>query len=174
MKYPETWPQLWFNAPEFVPARETEKFYQNLLYFHLKANTQGTLIVVREDQTNAGRTDLTLNAMQSTLAFVMEMKVLRSCFYHSLGKPWRKWSKKQNEDWAHEGVDQVIDYRTAKHAREAFLLLYDMRKKHEVIQSVKDRCDTEQVQLRKYDIFNESARNIRKGKKPKPKRPKTR
>ena len=174
LKYPETFPQIWWKKDKFVPMFEAEKLYQNLLYLYLKAHTQDTWIVVREDQTNAGRTDLTLNALNPPLAFVVEMKVLKSCLFHTLGKPWRKWSKKKNVDWANEGVDQVLGYRTAKGAKEAFLLLYDMRKTHKVLQSVKNRCDTELVHLRKYDIFNASARDVRGAKKAKPKRPKTR
>lgn len=171
LKYPETVPQIWWKKENFIPIFQAEKFYQTLLYFYLKAHTQDTWIVVREDQTNAGRTDLTLNGLNPAIAFVVEMKVLKSFFFHALGKPHRKFSKQQNESWANEGVDQVLGYRTAKQAKEAFLLLYDMRKKHKPITKVASRCTNERVLLRKFDIFNATARDVRAAKK---KRPKTR
>lgn len=170
LKYPETFPQIWWNKEQFVPMFQAEKLYQSLLYFYLKAHTQDTWIVVREDQTNAGRTDLTLNGLNPALAFVLEMKVLKSFFFHEKGKPWRPFSKKQNHAWANEGIDQVLGYRTAKQAKEAFLLLYDMRTKHAPLAKVTSRCTNERVLLRKFDIFNATARDTRAAT---PKQPKT-
>lgn len=171
LKYPETVPQIWWKKEKFIPIFQAEKFFQTLLYFYLKAHTQDSWIVVREDQTNAGRTDLTLNALNPPLAFVVEMKVLKSFFFHALGKPYRKFSKRQNETWADEGIDQVLGYRTAAQAKEAFLLLYDMRKNHKPLTKAIGRCASEHVELRKFDIFNASARDVRAAR---PKRPKTR
>jgi hypothetical protein len=171
LKYPETFPHIWFKKEKFIPIFQAEKLYQNLLYLYLKASTQGTWVVVREDQTNAGRTDLTLTALNPELVFVLEMKVLKSFFFHQPDKPVKKFSEPDNQAWANSGIDQVCDYRTAKQAREAFLLLYDMRKKHRVLSRVCARCTTESVNLRKYDIFNATARDVRAAK---PRRPKIR
>jgi hypothetical protein len=65
----------------------------------------------------------------------------------------------------------VCEYRTAKQAKEAFLLLYDMRKKHLILSKVCARCTANSVNLRKFDIFNATARDIRAAR---PKRSKTR
>ena len=171
LKYYETFPHFWFKPEAFIPIFEAEKLYQNLLYLYLKASTQGTWVVVREDQTNAGRTDLSLNALNPELVYVLEMKVLKSFYYHPLGKPVKKFSNKKNEDWAHSGIGQVCEYRTAKQAKEAFLLLYDMRKKHKPMTKVEAKCTEKSVLLRKYDIFNATARDVLAAK---PKRLKTR
>jgi hypothetical protein len=171
LKYSETFPHIWFKKDEFIPIFQAEKLFQNLLYLYLKASTQGTWVVVREDQTNAGRTDLTLTALNPELAFVLEMKVLKSFFFHQPDKPVKKFSEDDNQAWADSGIDQVCGYRTAKQAKEAFLLLYDMRKKHAALSKVSARCTAESVKLRKYDIFNATARDVRAAK---PKRSKTR
>jgi hypothetical protein len=171
LKFYETFPHCWFQPAKFVPIFQAEKLYQNLLYLYLKASTQGTWVVVREDQTNAGRTDLSLTALNPELIFVLEMKVLKSFFYHAQGAPVKKFSNRENEDWAASGIPQVCDYRTAKQAKEAFLLLYDMRKKHKPMAKVQAKCTENSVELRKYDIFNATARDVRA---PKPKRSKTR
>jgi hypothetical protein len=171
LKYPETIPHIWRKKEKFIPIFQAEKLFQGLLYIHLKGNTQGTCIVVREDQTNAGRTDLTLTSLSPLTTFVLEMKVLKSFFYHPLGKPVKKFSKKENEVWADSGINQVCDYRIAKQAKEAFLLLYDMRKKHAPLIKVSARCAAKSVNFRKYDIFNATARDVRAAK---PKRSKTR
>jgi hypothetical protein len=99
------------------------------------------------------------------------MKVLKSFYYHPQGKPAKKFSQKENEEWADSGINQVCDYRTAKQAKEAFLLLYDMRKKHAPLPKVSARCTEKSVHFRKYDIFNLTAREVRAAK---PKRSKTR
>src|ERR1700722_5055896 len=171
LKYPETFPHIWFKKDKFIPIFQAEKLYQNLLYLYLKASTQGTWVVVREDQTNAGRTDLTLTALNPEFVVVVEMKVLKSFFFHQAGKPVKKFSNDDNQAWADSGVDQVCEYRTAKQAKEAFLLLYDMRKKHLILSKVCERCTSKSVNLRKYDIFNATARDIRAAR---PKRSKTR
>lgn len=164
LKFPETFPHIWWKKDKYIPIFQAEKLYQGLLYIHLKGNTQGTCIVVREEQTNAGRTDLTITSLNPEIAFVVEMKVLKSFFYHALGMPVKSFTKADNEAWADSGICQVCDYRTAKQAKEAFLLLFDMRKKHAVINKVKVRCTRESIQLRKYDIFNATARDIRSAK----------
>ncbi len=171
LKFPETFPQIWWKKEACVPMFQAEKLYQNLLFIYLKANTQNTWVIVREDQSNAGRTDLTLNALNPQIVFVVEMKVLKSFFFDRRGRPARKFNRQQNIDWAYSGVDQVRDYQTAKAAREAFLLLYDMREKHDVLKRVATRCKKEKVLLRKYDIFNATARDTRALS---PKQPKTR
>ncbi len=171
LKFPETFPHIWWKKEKFIPIFQAEKLYQGLLYIHLKGNTQGTCVIVREDQTNAGRTDLTLTSLNPEIAFVVEMKVLKSFFYQALGLPVKPFTKSDNEDWADSGVGQVCDYRTAKQAKEAFLLLFDMRKKHEHLGKVSTRCQGQSVQYRKYDIFNATARDVRAAK---PKRSKTR
>jgi len=169
LKYPETIPHLWRDKENFVPIFQAEKLFQGLLYIHLKGNTQGTCIVIREDQTNAGRTDLTLTSLNPLTTFVVEMKVLKSFFYHPQGKPVKPFPRKANENWANEGIDQLRGYRTAKQAKEAFLLLYDMRKKHAPLQKASERCKSESVLFRKYDIFNATARELRDAKKGRPK-----
>jgi hypothetical protein len=171
LKYPETFPHVWRNKDQFVPTADAEKLYQGLLFIHLRAHTQGTCLVVREDQTNAGRTDLTLTQLTPQVVFVIEMKVLKSFQYHPAGKPCRKFSHPKNQAWADSGIDQVCEYRTARQADEAFLLLYDMRMSHKPIKKVISRCKNQSVLLRKYDIFNAAARDIRAAK---PKRSKTR
>lgn len=170
LKFPETFPHVWWKKEGFVPIFQAEKLYQGILYIHLKGNTQGTCVVVREDQTNAGRTDITLTSFNPEVVFVIEMKVLKSFFYHALGKPVRPFKNADNEDWAKSGITQVCDYRTAKQATEAFLLLFDMRKKHTLMNKVGALCRQRSVLLRKYDIYNETARDIRA----KPRRSKTR
>jgi hypothetical protein len=171
LKYPETIPHLWRKKEKFIPIFQAEKLYQGLLYIHLKGNTQGTCIVVREDQTNAGRTDLTLTSLSPLTTFVLEMKVLKSFYYHPEGKPVKKFSQKENEEWAGSDINQVCDYRTVRQAKEAFLLLYDMRKKHAPLTKVSARCATTSVNFRKYDIFNATARDVRAAR---PKRSRTR
>jgi len=99
------------------------------------------------------------------------MKVLKSFFFHQPDKPVKRFSEEDNQAWAESGIDQVCDYRTARQAKEAFLLLYDMRKKHSALSKVGARCAAASVELRKYDIFNATAREVRAAK---PKRPKTR
>ena len=171
LKYPETFPHVWRNKDQFVPTSDAERLYQGLLFIHLRAHTQGTCLVVREDQTNAGRTDLTLTQFTPQIVFVLELKVLKSFKYHPAGKPCRKFSRAENHAWADSGIDQVCDYRIARQADEAFLLLYDMRKQHQPIKKVISRCKAKSVHLRAYNIFNANARDIRVAK---PKRPKTR
>lgn len=171
LKFPETFPQIWWKKEKHVPMFQAEKLYQNLLFIYLRAHTQETWVVVREDQTNAGRTDLTLTSLNPTTTFVMELKVLKSFFFERDGKPTKNFSLKSNREWAESGIGQVCGYRTAKQAHEAFLILYDMRKKHAALASVVARCGTEKILLRKFDIFNATARDVRATK---PARSKTR
>lgn len=162
LKYPETFPHVWFDKTKFIPIFEAEKLYQGLAFIHLRAMTQDTWLVVREDQNNAGRTDLSLSTLNPQTTYVLEIKVLRSFHYKASAKPKpRAYKPEENEAWANSGVDQVMGYRVAQAAAAAFLLLYDMRDANADIASVVARCNTERVEHRRYYIHNATARDTR-------------
>ncbi|RRJ96404.1 hypothetical protein Ga0100231_021225 [Opitutaceae bacterium TAV4] len=162
LKYPETFPHVWFEKAKFIPIFEAEKLYQGLAFIHLRAMTQNTWLVVREDQNNAGRTDLSLSTLNPQTTFVLEIKVLRSFHYDASGKPKpRPYKPEENEAWANSGIDQVLGYRLAQSAAAAFLLLYDMRDTNADIASVATRCAKEDVEHRRYYIHNATARDTR-------------
>lgn len=162
LKYPETFPHVWFEKAKFIPIFKAEKLYQGLAFIHLRAMTQDTWLVVREDQNNAGRTDLTLSTLNPLTTYVLEIKVLKSFHYDANGKPKpRPYKPEENEAWANSGVDQVMGYRLAQRAAAAFLLLYDMRDTNADIASVVARCGKESVEHRRYYIHNATARDTR-------------
>jgi hypothetical protein len=78
----------------------------------------------------------------------MEFKVLKSFAYEPAGKPTRPWTLAKNSAWAAQGIEQVMSYRTARAANEAFLLLYDLRKKETKLKAVVSRCKTQAIRLR--------------------------
>lgn len=160
LKYPTTFPQVWFKPEKFIPIFEAEKMFQGIALIHLRASAQDNWAVRREDDNNAGRTDLSLSTINPRCTFVLEIKVLKSFRYNAKGYCLTHEPAK-NQVWANAGIDQVIDYRTAQDASEAFLLLYDMRQKDEDVAAVKNRCEAEQVHHRRYFIFNASASQVR-------------
>jgi hypothetical protein len=125
---------------------------------------QNNWTVRPEDHTNAGRADLAISTTTPATVFVMEIKVLKAFHYDPKGK-CRSFSDAKNTEWADDGIQQVIDYRTAKVAAEAFLLLYDMRRKDVDVAVIKTRCAEEKLQHRRYFINNQSASKIRKAAK---------
>jgi hypothetical protein len=171
LRYPTDFPHIWRNAEGFVPIFKAEKLFQSLVFLQLKAVTQKTCVVVKEDQTNAGRTDITIYSLNPECVFVMEFKVLKSFAYEPGGKPNRRWTLAKNSAHAAEGIEQVMTYRTASAATEAFLLLYDLRKKETKLKAIVSRCDAEAIRLRCYFIRNASPK---RGKKPKRAQSKTR
>ena len=164
LKYPETFPHMWFKAPTLIPMPYAEKFFQGVALIHLRAMAQENWTVRPEENTNAGRADLSISTTAPACVFVMEIKVLKSFHYNAKGQ-CRPFDDQENEDWADAGIHQVIDYRVAKQASEAFLLLYDMRKKDCDIAAVTNRCTKEKVLHRRYFIHNQSATKIRKSRK---------
>jgi len=160
LKYPTTFPQVWFKAEKFIPIFEAEKLFQGIALIHLRAAAQDNWSVRPEDANNAGRTDLSLSTINPRCVFVLEIKVLKSFRYNP--KAYRlAHSAAKNMEWAKEGIKQVIGYRTAQQACEAFLLLYDMRQKDKDVMAVKKRCDAEKIEHRRYFIFNASASVVR-------------
>jgi hypothetical protein len=119
-----------------------------------------------EDNTNAGRADLAISTTTPPCVFVLEIKVLKAFHYDAKGRS-RACCDAKNKEWANDGIQQVIDYRSAKQASEAFLLLYDMRQKDKDVAQVKERCAKETVHHRRYFIHNQSAPKIRKAAKQK-------
>lgn len=166
LKYPETFPHVWSKAPKFIPMPYAEKFFQGVALIHLRAMAQENWTVRPEDNTNAGRADLAISTTAPACMFVMEIKVLKSYHFNAKGH-LHAFNSTENKDWADDGIKQVIDYRTAKQAAEAFLLLYDMRKKDADIAVVAKRCTKDQVLHRRYFIHNRSATKIRKAAKKK-------
>jgi hypothetical protein len=166
LKYPETFPHVWAKASQFIPMAYAEKFFQGVALIHLRAMAQENWTVRPEDNTNAGRADLAISTTTPACVFVVEIKVLKSFHYNAEGR-LRAFDATENEDWANDGIRQVIDYRMARQAAEAFLLLYDMRKNDADIAVVTKRCTKEHVLLRRYFIHNQSASKIRKAAKKK-------
>ena len=167
LKYPTNFPQIWFDAPKFIPIFDAEKLFQSTALIHLRAIAQDNWFVRPEDDNNAGRTDLSITTQNPTCVFVLEIKVLKSFKYNAnsyalVHKP------EENEAWADKGITQAIDYRTAQQASEAFLLMYDMRQKDEELPAIKDRCLKENVLPRRYFIHNASAAKVHKTAKQTP------
>jgi hypothetical protein len=160
LKYPTTFPQVWFKPDNFIPIFEAEKIFQGIVLIHLRASAQDTWVVRPEDYNNAGRTDLSLSTTSPQRTFVLEIKVLKSFRYNPKGYRLT-YDEARNIAWANGGIDQVIEYRAAQQAAEAFLLLYDLRKHDADIESVVKRCKRENVNQRRYFIFNASAARIR-------------
>ena len=67
----------------------------------------------------------------------------------------------ENVTSADEGITQLIGYRLAQNADEAFLLLYDMRQKDKDLTEINARCLKEEVLRRRYFIHNATARKGR-------------
>ncbi len=164
LRYPTDFPHMWRNAAAFVPIFYAEKFFQSLVFLQLKAVTQKTCVVVKEDHTNAGRTDITIYSYNPQCTFVLEFKVLKTFEYEPAGRPTRPWSLADNCDWAIKGVEQLIGYKTARDASEAFLILYDLRKTGTALKRVIVRCTKEAIKLRKYFIYNATPASLRKKK----------
>jgi hypothetical protein len=167
LKYPTNFPQIWFNAPKLIPIFDAEKLFQSTALIHLRAIAQENWFVRPEDDNNAGRTDISISTLNPTCVFVLEMKVLKSFKYNPdcyavVFKP------EENEAWAGVGINQVIDYRLAQQASEAFLLMYDMRQKDEDLPAITARCLKEKVQPRRYFIHNTTASKLHKAPNPKP------
>jgi uncharacterized protein (DUF2147 family) len=164
LKYPTTFPQIWFNAKKHIPIFEAEKMFQGLALIHLRASAQDNWAVRPEEETNAGYPDLTISTQDPQCIFVLEIKVLKSFRYNSKGHSLTH-SAAKNLKWAAEGIQQAADYRVALQASQAFLLLYDMRKKDADIRAITMRCAKEDILHRRYFIHNQSATEIRKSRK---------
>jgi hypothetical protein len=166
LKYPTNFPQIWFNASKFIPIFHAEKLFQSTALIHLRAIAQDTWFVRTEDDNNAGRTDISIATLDPPCLFVLEIKVLKSYKYnpksHSVVH-----KEEENVTWADEGITQVLGYRVAQQACEAFLLLYDMRQKDEEFGAIQERCAKENVLPRRYFIHNETAAKINKPAKQK-------
>lgn len=161
LKFPTNFPQIWFDAPKFIPIFDAEKLFQSTALIHLRAVAQDTWFVRPEDDNNAGRTDLSISTINPSCVFVLEIKVLKSFKYnpkcHAISH-----KEEKNVTWAHEGITQVIGYRTAQQATEAFLLLYDMRQRDEPFTAIDERCSKENVLPRRYYIHNAAASKVNK------------
>ena len=164
LKYPETFPHVWAKPDKFIPMAYAEKFYQGVALIHLRTMAQNNWTVRPEDHTNAGRADLAISSTTPMSVFVVEIKVLKA-FHHDPGGRNRACSLEKNKEWANDGIRQVVDYRIAKEASEAFLLLYDMRQNDEDLVDVKACCLKEKVEHRRYFIHNQSASKMRKAAK---------
>ena len=167
LKYPTTFPQVWFKPEKFIPIFEAEKLFQGIALIHLRATAQDSWSVRPEDDNNAGRTDISLSTITPKCVFVLEIKVLKSFRYNAKGYNLT-YSAAKNLEWANEGITQVVGYRTAQQASEAFLLLYDMRQKDKDIAAVKEKCLAQKINHRRYFIFNASAAKARAAAKKKP------
>jgi hypothetical protein len=167
LKYPTNFPQIWFNAPKFIPIFEAEKLFQSTALIHLRAIAQDTWFVRPEDDNNAGRTDISITTLNPPCVFVLEIKVLKSFKYNP--KSYAVVHKPgDNMAWADGGITQVIGYRLAQQANEAFLLMYDMRQKDEDFTAINERCAAEKVLPRRYFIHNTTASKVNKRVKRKP------
>jgi uncharacterized protein (DUF2147 family) len=161
LKYPTNFPQIWFNAPKFIPIFEAEKLFQSTALIHLRTNQVSCAIARTEDDNNAGRTDISISTLSPPCVFVIEIKVLKSFKYNH--RSYALVHKdEENMKWATEGITQVVGYRLAQQASEAFLLLYDMRQKEEKITLIKDRCVKDNVLPRHYFIHNATAAKVNK------------
>ena len=167
LKYPTNFPQIWFNAPKFIPIFKAEKLFQSTALVHLRAIAQDTWFVRTEDDNNAGRTDISISTLNPACAFVIEIKVLKSFKYNPKNRAV-VFKDEENLTWADDGITQVVGYRVAQGANEAFLLLYDMRRKAEEFPLIKERCDKEKVLPRYYFIHNATASKVNKRTKQKP------
>jgi hypothetical protein len=167
LKYPTNFPQIWFDAPKFIPIFDAEKLFQSTALIHLRAVAQDNWFVRPEDDNNAGRTDLSISTINPHCVFVLEIKVLKS-FKYNAKSLCITHKEEKNVTWADEGISQVIGYRTAQQASEAFLLMYDMRQNDADFTAVNQRCSTENVLSRRYFIYNATASKINKPVKRKP------
>jgi hypothetical protein len=166
LKYPTNFPQIWFNASKFIPIFKAEKLFQSTALIHLRAIAQDTWFVRTEDDNNAGRTDISIATLSPPCLFVLEIKVLKSYKYNPKNHAV-VFKEEENVAWAAVGITQVLGYRVAQQASEAFLLLYDMRQKDEELGVIQERCAKENVLPRRYFIHNETAAKTNKPAKQK-------
>ncbi len=166
LKYPTNFPQIWFNAPKFIPIFKAEKLFQSIAIIHLRAVAQHFWFVRSEDDNNAGRTDISISTLNPSCVFVLEIKVLKSFKYNRKAYALT-YKEEENVAWAHDGITQVVGYRLAQNASKAFLLLYDMRHENKPFDAVDDRCAKEKVLPRRYFIYNATAAKVNKPAKQK-------
>lgn len=119
--------KLWQNKADHVPASRVEDRIQTIL----RPGLQGAFLncEIRPEQPGpSGRLDILIQEVDWTdpnrviLHAVLELKVLRSRSGSS------SVSATENENWISDGVEQAASYKADRHAREAVLTCFDMRR----------------------------------------------
>lgn len=131
LRVPEDYARIWHgDASLRVPVERAEKAIQRLLFPFARSTFRSTHDVRREDDTPAGRADITIIPLpdqQSPDACVLELKVLRAKHFNVDPQNARRCPATVNEAAIVEGINQAVNYRREKHLSMAYLCCYDCR-----------------------------------------------
>ena len=151
--------KLWEDSRRWYPIKDAEQTIQ----VSLKAGLVGafpTCTTRHEQSSTPGRVDLEIEesdpidrSVTIRLA-ILELKVLRS--YGSTGEPV---SERETFEWVESGLRQAAAYRDDKHAANAALCCFDMRKENTgdtCFDHVRDLAKEKRVELRRWFLFASS------------------
>lgn len=163
---------IWQAAEKYWPIKDAEARFQGLMKLTLTVAFDTRLFTVMwEVPGTQGRCDLFVLSRDPnadgklTAHAVIELKVLRS--FSSGGSPV---TKKVNAEAIKKGVSQARGYREDKHALNAMLCCYDMRKPaqsdgEKCFNPIRKAATKSAVQLRSYRIYG-SPDDLRKDRMP--------
>ena len=179
LKYPQPVPQIWHDATNRVPCKQTELKIQGYIVLILRARAQGSRkstaelewLTIFEHRSNAGRADIAVYRDNKCIV-VSELKVLRYCHFPCPNKRKKRLASAKsseqrkattrpqlvaavtNEKWALRGARQAARYGQAEGAAAA-LILYDMRDSDADLSAVRAKCSADNVRYARYYLHNE-------------------
>ena len=121
---------VWHHPGRRVPAENAEKAVQRLLFPFARATFRKTHDVRKEDDTMAGRADITLMPRAdrpSPESCVLELKVLRERHFHSDSHQAAACPPTVNEQAVVDGINQGMMYQRQLHNTMTYLCCYDFR-----------------------------------------------
>lgn len=154
-QYPDGFTHAWHDRSQGVIRSDSEAIIRDALYLHFKNVAFRSKFIVREEQTPAGRTDISIfdTHQNNTLACVLELKVLRSRgMSKKTGKGTRSYKAEVMERHARMGIRQAQKYKEAANpnAKWAYICLYDGRDKDEAMPDIEAVATARGVIYKKY------------------------
>lgn len=133
-QYPDGLTHAWHDRAQRVIRSDSEAIIRDELYKHFKYVAFRSKYIVREEQTPAGRTDISIydSHQNNILACVLELKVLRSRGMNKkTGAGSRPYDLNIMMRHARMGVRQAQKYKevASPNAKWAYICLYDGRDK---------------------------------------------
>ncbi len=160
LEYPDGYAHIWYERSSRTMMRDAEAIVRDHLYLHFRNVTFQSQYVAREEQTTAGRPDVSIHDIQDQpkTNYLFELKVLRSRGMPKLGsaRPAASVSsaKTYNEKsmllHARMGVRQAAKYQKANKAKAAYICLYDGRDDDTPMPTVRALAQAEGIEYRKY------------------------
>jgi hypothetical protein len=155
---PNGWCDAWDDPGQLITRRNLERIIRNNLFLFLRTLVRNDLAVFCEYYNPAGRADLLVLFLETSEAFAVELKVLRS-YHMSKGGSRKSMSAKFNEWWASRGIAQAYSYKRAESRISAgYACSFDARADNTDIPSLEILANKLNVKHRKFYMFNSADR----------------